>query len=472
MPIARHRGPYCCAAGVVSALALCARGQQEPESFTLRQRALDEEVRTAHREEPGTSAGTRLDYGGWYSFHLLIFDDGVESSRTLRRHDLRAWSRLTLDEGAHEFYFRVRESYSDFNTGDAYDGNDDDWEGPNLERGYYRFDLGRAARRYGWGDPGFDLNFKAGRDLVEFGTGLALSTPLDHVALTLSASGIHWTGLAGRTPGSSPDIDLSRRTTRTRRALFGSELRYTGVPNHEPFAYVLWQRDHNRDALPHPVQDFDYDSFYAGVGASGEAAKNVRYATEWVYESGHSFGHRRFLDNDVIRAWAWDVELEYLAPGPHQARVSVEYIFGSGDADRLGSPTDAVGGNRGDRDDAGFVGFGYRDMGLSLAPRASNLHVWRAGASFRPWPDQPRLERLELGTNGFLYHKHHRSAALSDPTADRGSGFVGWELDTFANWQLGPDVSWTVRFGAFFPGSAFSDQTTRTFLLTGVTWSF
>ena len=55
-----------------------------------------------------------LDYGGWYSFHLLIFDDGVNSSRTYRRNDLRVWSRLTLDGGAHEVFARVRLSFLDF----------------------------------------------------------------------------------------------------------------------------------------------------------------------------------------------------------------------------------------------------------------------------------------------------------------------------------------------------------------------
>jgi hypothetical protein len=45
-------------------------------------------------------------------------------------------------------------------------------------------------------------------------------------------------------------------------------------------------------------------------------------------------------------------------------------------------------------------------------------------------------------------------------------------MDTFANWRITSDLALTVRYGVFFPGSTFSDQTTRTFLLTGVTYSF
>jgi len=86
--------------------------------------------------------------------------------------------------------------------------------------------------------------------------------------------------------------------------------------------------------------------------------------------------------------------------------------------------------------------------------------------------EKPLLYRLELGTNWFLYHKNRRDGAVSDPTADEGSGYLGWEMDYFANWEITPDLMWTTRYGLFFPGHAFSDQTTRTYFLVGMTWSF
>ena len=84
----------------------------------------------------------------------------------------------------------------------------------------------------------------------------------------------------------------------------------------------------------------------------------------------------------------------------------------------------------------------------------------------------PLFANLEVGTDWFLYWKHHRAAAVSDPLADTQSGYLGWEMDYFANWRITSDLAWTARYGTFFPGSALSDQTTRTFLLTGVTYSF
>ena len=98
--------------------------------------------------------------------------------------------------------------------------------------------------------------------------------------------------------------------------------------------------------------------------------------------------------------------------------------------------------------------------------------MWRAGGSFYPFPDRRRFDRLEVGTDWYLFYKHHRAGAISDPTADVGSGYLGWEMDYFANWRITADWAWTARMGAFFPGRAFSDRTTRTFLLVGMTWSF
>lgn len=447
--------------------------RREPsDAFLQQQRLLEEQIQQELEAAVPPTDRVHLDYGGWYSFYLFLFDDGVNSSRTFRRHDLRLWTRLSLEGGAHEIFARARLSYLDYNTGDSYDGSDDDWEGPNLERGYYVFDLRRAMAAGGHSAPDSNLQFKIGRDLVVFGTGYALSTPMDHVQLQAEIGDFELRGLVGRSVGSNWDFEQSRPKTRTRRAFFGAEARYAGFERHRPFAYVLWQDDRNDDTVPNPLQEHDYDSFYVGLGSEGELLDDLRYSTEWVYETGRSYGDRRFAEKDVIRAWAFDAELEYFFRGPTEPRASVQYMFASGDADRLGSPTDSVGGNRSDFEDSGFNAFGWRDTGLSFAPLLTNLHAWRSGASFYPYQDKRRASRLELGSDTYLYWKHHRSAAVSDPTATLQSGYLGWEMDFYANWEITHDLAWTARYGVFFPGKAFDDRTTRTFFLTGLTWSF
>lgn len=448
------------------------RPRQEPDSFVNRQRAVEERIRRQFEQELGDTRRTLLDWGGWYNSYVFVFDDGVDSSRTFRRHDLRLWGRLVLDNRTHELYARTRLSLLDFNSGDSYDGDDDDVEGPNLERGYYRFDLARAARAYAGSRVEYDLVVKVGRDLVQFGLGLALATPLDHISVQGAYRAFELTGFAGRTVGSTQDFDLSRSAKRTRRDLFGAQLKYVGLQRHEPFLYAFWQRDRNSEAAFSPFQKFDYDSFYIGAGSSGELAKGLRYTAELVYETGESVGHGQFLRDNDIRAWAAQTQLEYLFPGKRKARASIEYLFGSGDPDRFASPVNTVGGNLGDSEDTSFIGFGYHDTGLSFAPRYSNLHMWRAGASCYPWPNHDRLKRFEVGTDWYVFYKHHASAAVSDPTATVQSGYLGWEMDYYANWQLSADLAWTARLGVFFPGGAFLDRTTRTFLLVGMTWSF
>lgn len=466
-------------AGLMLLLLVCspAVGQpavtgRDPESFINQQRAVEQRVRQDFNAEFGASQRGLFDWGGWYSHYLFVFNDGVDTTRTFRRHDLRLWGRVVFDEGAHEFYARGRTSLLDFNSGDSYDRDDDDIEGPNLERGYYRFDLAKAARVYRRQVTDFNASLLAGRDLVHFGTGLTLATPLDHISLRTTYRALEVYGLVGRTVGSTQDFDLYRTAKRTHRDFLGAQVKYVGLEHHEPFAYGLWQQDRNREADRGFFRKFDYDSFYLGFGSTGELSKGLRYTAEAVYEGGRSFGERIFVKGSDVRAWAALLEMEYLFPGPKKARVSLEYLFGSGDSDRFANPTSTVPGTMGDFVDTSFIGFGYRDTGLSFAPRYSNLHMWRGGASLYPWPEHNRFRRLELGTNWYLYYKHHRAGAVSDPTATLPSSYLGWEMSYFANWQVAADLAWTARWGIFFPGDAFDDRSSRMFLLLGFTWSF
>jgi hypothetical protein len=461
-----------CLAFYSSASAQSLSSSRQPSAFINQQRAVEDQVRRQIAEEAGARQRGLFNWGGWYSAHLFVFDDGVESSRTLRRHDLRLWGHLRSAGGAHELHARVRTSLIDFNAGDPFDHNEDDIEGPNLERGVYHFDLAKAIHARKGTPIGYNIRAEVGRDLVQFGHGIALSTPLDHVAIRTTWREFDLLGLFGKSVGSTQDVDLIRPVTRTRRDFLGTQLVYRGSEKHEPFAYALWQTDRHGHSVSPLRTRFDYDSFYFGIGSSGELAHRWRYALEGIYQTGHSFAGTRLHQETDIEAWAFLAEVEHLFPGPRKGRLAFEYLFGSGDPHRTVSPTNTLGAPAGDLIDGSFVGFGYRNTGLSFAPRISNLHMGRVAASCYPWPTHTRLRDLELGTEWFVYHKHHRSAAVSDPTANEPSGFLGWEMDYFVNWRMDADVAWTARAGAFFPGDSFSDRTPRTFLLMGVTWSF
>lgn len=459
-------------AGVILCGTVAREASAQSSAFLQQQREIEEQVRRELNRDLPADQRLEVDYGGWYNFNIFLWDDGIKSSRTFRRHDLRVWGAATLDQGAHEFYARGKYQYHDFNSGDSYSGRDSDWIGPKLDRGFYQFDLRKAMRAYAEEEMDWNLKFKIGRDYVEFGTAYALSAALDHILVTAELGDIEILGLAGTTIRSHDDRDRSRPNgINSERNFYGTQISYTGMEKHRPFVYFYYTEDQLTESRPVVLfQDFDYDSWYIGLGQNGELLKNLYYSTEWVYQGGHSQRDRR-LGQARIDAWAFDAMLEYLSQAKTKPRFLLEYMFASGDGDRRYSPTDTFGGNvRGD--DTSFSGFGYRDTGLALAPRLSNVHVWRAGAAFRPLEEIRGLENLELGTDWFLYWKHHRHGAISDFTADRGSGYVGWEMDYHLTWRITSDLALTTRFGSFFPGKAFDDQTTRTFFLTGVTWSF
>ncbi len=449
-------------------------GQSGPplaQSYIQQQRQIEEQIRQQLGEYLPPSQTWQMDAGGWQSFYLFDYDDSLKH-RTERRWDNRLWAAGTGDWGTHQFYARLKMTYTDWNHGDAYDGNEDDFDGADADRLWYQFDLGQAAKTYGKTTLPFGMQTKVGRQYVTFGTGYALSLPMDAVVLTTQVEKVEVRGLLGKTiKGMADIVDGSRVDSGSMdRHLMGVETRYRGQ-KHSPFAYIFWNMDENPQSFWNGPQGYGYDSVYSGIGSQGQLARYLRYSTEVVYEGGKSYGNNVLSGRDPINALGFDALLGYLLPNRFQPNFDAEYMFASGDGDRRGSPIDAVGGNTSGVDSS-FVGFGYRDTGLAFAPRLSNLHTWRTGASFLPFTNRGWLRRFRAGTDWFLYAKNKATGAVSDFTVDRSSNYVGWEMDYYINWQITQDLTATARYGTFFPGDAISNDETRTFFLFGMTYSF
>jgi hypothetical protein len=441
------------------------------ESFLQQQRLINDKLRDERRELAPIGALLDWQWGGWLEYYVFHFDDGLQSSRLFQRPGLSAWSRLRIDEGAHEVFARVRLTFNYFKSGDEYD-RQHDWEGANFDRAWYQIDVGRAFRLTKPSDP-YQLRARIGRQEVVFGTGYVLDLPLDAVVLDARVHDLRAIGLFAKTIASYPNIDRSAVVAdHSGRHFYGVQLSYEGFDRHVPFVYALWNQDHTDERPKDALQEYNYETQYFGIGSRGELAHNLSYWVEGAFETGRSYGDGNFLRRDTVEAWGWDVGVEKLFDVPMRPRVAFEYMFASGDSERVFSPTNAAGGNRGDRRDTSFVGFGYRDTGIAAGPALSNIHLWRLGGSFAPLAGHELFRDLELGTNWFLYHKNRSRAAIGDPGADMFEGYVGWEMDYFINWRSASDLSWTVRWGTFFPGSAYSDRDMRHFIFSGVTWSF
>lgn len=439
--------------------------------FLRQQRLLDEQLDERRAARDPLDRWLDLQWGGWLEYFAFHYDDGVQESRFVQRPGMAFWTRIQMDEGAHEVFARLKLRYTWFDHGDEIDW-EDDWWGPEFDQLWYHVDVGRALRLTTPGDP-LQLRFRIGRQPVRFGTGYGLDLPMDAVVLDSNLGDVRVHGLFGRAIPNQPNIDRSEPVdSHSDRLFYGVQVAYEGFERHVPFVYALWNDDRTDEWPKMWFQDYSYDSFYVGFGSQGELAHNLNYWAEGVWESGHSFSDGAFLVQDYIEAWGWDVGVEKLFDVPTKPRIVAEYMFGSGDGDRLFSPTNAAGGNRFGTKDSSFAAFGFRDTGIALAPLPSNLHIWRLGASLSPLEHIELFRDFEIGTNWFLYHKHHARGAISDPTTSRFANDVGWEMDYFINWRLASDLSWTARWGTFFPGSAYRDRDCRHFVFTGLTWSF
>jgi alginate export protein len=435
-----------------------------------------EQLRVRLDEQIPSAAEVGFEAGGWLNFALFHYDDaeaGME--RTLRQYQMRAWASANI-HGVHRFYVRGLLNWDEWGSGEnPVPGRGDDFDS-EVERLWYELDLGRLMQDASGEQPHWGARLKVGREFMTIGTALTLSLPLDMVQIRAHTPEWEFSMFLGNTVDDSQNIDNSLLVARRQdRLFFGAEVAYRGIPDHRLFTYFLGNWD---DTTPHPrdpAQSYDYSSRYVGAGSEGVLVlPNLGYRAEVVGEWGRTYSEGVVHGQDRIRAMAVDFGLQYLVDCPSQPRFMFEYIYATGDSDRRLSSTSTVGGNRpGTRDNA-FNAFGFRDTGIALAPQISNLHIYILGASFLPLEQIELCRKMEWGSKVFFYHKARAGGAISDTSATDDARGVGWEWDVFCNWRLTSDLAWTVRYGMFFPGSAYDsgDDSTRHFLYTGVTLSY
>ena len=294
------------------------------------------------------------------------------------------------------------------------------------------------------------------------------------VQVELDAGAWRVMGLLGNTIKSSRNIDESSSVAGHQdRSLWGVEVEYTGLSRHRPFVYLLDNRDHTESKPRDHLQAYEYDSTYIGIGSRGSVLlPHLRYQAELVGEFGKTYSEGVTSGQDRICAMALDVLLEYLFQVPTHPKVTLEYIYGSGDEDRRATSSATIGGNSAGTTDHAFNGFGFRDTGLAFAPRISNLHVYSIGSGFLPLENHELFRKLEVGTKVLFYQRAVESGPISDTTATKPGRWVGWEWDVYCDWRISSDLTWTIRYGAFQPGDAFEDDTCRQFLYSGIIYSF
>ncbi len=438
-----------------------------------------ETVLQASKEIP---AGQRafFDYGAYLTFTYLSVDDSNNENHVLRQYDAIAYTRLNFDN-AHEVFVRLRTSYRDFNDGDSFDGEGDDWIEPTLDLGYYRFDLARYMGAYKGQELNGNMVVQVGRDVVYWGNGLALGQVLDGVVLQVSGGNLQMDAIAGVTPERTIDFEASRPDfdDDTRRGYYGLLLS-AQIDTHRPFIYGLIQRDYNDDStytLGTVETTYGYDSYYIGVGSSGTLSDHLRYGAEIAYEGGKAKSNSfavagPFLTpieqtEETISAVAADFRVDYAVQGPSRTWLSAELLLATGDDDRLHTSNTFAGNASGTTDNA-FNGFSLINTGAAFAPVVSNLIMARVGVSSFPFHEQPALRQMQIGADLFAYAKFNEDGPIDEVTQD--GRYLGWEPDIYLNWQVTSDVTLAVRYGIFFPNEdVIGSDEIRQYFSTSVT---
>lgn len=471
---ARRIGPRLWTRGVLAALAVLvtasAVSAQTPRAnkFFRRQQFLDETTRQRLDADIPARQSMLFEYGGYIIPQWQQYDD-VRKQSNYRQTDLRLWGQVVVDD-VHRLYARVRLVHTNFGPGDSPFSWNQDLEGPNLDQGFYELQLTRALQKYCGLDLPADVRVTLGRQFVEFGNGLALSTVLDGGTVDVETGDWHFRGLLANTILSDANLDRSLPVAGHMDRLFsGFQVDYLGLSAHQPFVYFLHQRDHT-DEEPVPVaQEFDYNSTYLGFGSSGEVVQNFRYLTEVVFEWGQGNNGAAGRKNN-IRAFAFDQTFEYFFDSPNDPVVSVEYALATGDDDRL-IATDTVGGNTRGNDNA-FLGFGYLNTGYAFAPEFTNLQMLRIGGRMKPLPKVECFRGLEVGVDFYSFWKQKKGGPVSDFRANVSTRDLGREVDLYANWRIFSDLSLMVRYARFWTSNAFTNDEKRDYMYAGLIYSF
>jgi hypothetical protein len=466
----------------ILALSLSAQAQESAERFARTNEQLQRETQTRVDQDFPLNQRALIDYGGYLSFAYMSFDDANHDNHGLRQYEFVGYGHVNID-GVHEFYFRGRGDYRNYNTGDAVDDEADRLQG-RVEEGWYSFDLQRYESAYRGRKIDGDIAIKAGQQFVSWGNGLTLDQYVDGITGEIRTKTFAIDLLGGVTVPQTIDFDISRPHfwNDTFRGFYGASLTIP-IGSLKPYAYFLYQRDYNSNDMPtaHVIPTrYQYDSYYTGAGVNGAAGDNFLYGGEFCFEGGHDLSNSYLPATnepvaqtmDRIEAYAAEARVEYVPAGKHKSRLGAEGILASGDTDRVDTSS-TFGGNRPNTVDHAFNGLGFRYLGYAFAPPVSNLMALRLSASTYPLPSARRFRELQVGTDIFIYGKLTRNAPVLEPTGNRT--YLGFEPDFFANWTVLDDVTFAFRYGIFFPGAAIpsgNPDHLRQFVYASVTYAF
>jgi len=415
-------------------------------------------------EEPlKKEADYTLTYGGWitsYFWHLDDLDnDKIEEDwiSDMFLHDFRLWAKMELYQ-TFTTYARIRYYHVERDEAADYTSDKDGLYGPYLDMCYAIYDLKPKHN--------IPFNITAGRQQLKVGRGIAYSDVHDGVQIESVVNKL-WLlkAFASRTKPHDRNIDYSVPDYKRQndRRFWALEAAYTGIEKKVIYAYSLLQRDRTDKNTEDTAQDYDYDSEYYGIGVVGEPADNIKYWAEAIKEYGETHNDTSQTTNAKadVDAWAYNIGGKYRFNSRMHPVIEAETSFGSGDKDRQ-RVTNTTNGNISGDDDA-FSYFGTFSAGYAFMPRLSNMFIHKAAFSLKPFEEHKKFKLNEIAVGGkyYFYHKHKSTGGIYDTDATVNQRFIGQEVDLYLYWKLRKDLYYSMRYGIFFPGSAYPNEANR-----------
>lgn len=443
---------------LLSAAPLLAQVEQQ-------KKFLEEERRREMDERARANADLKQDFlwdfGGWFHGEVTRLDDQPDRDhRTYRYADLRLWGEIVYDQ-RYTGYVRLQSDYTDFNQGDQFAGSHDNVFHPvGIDQAYLDGD-------FSW--DGTQLTARAGKEFESLGRGLLLNNVYYGGHLSWASGPFSAKLLVAHTVTHDDDVDTSLPNQRdSHRGFIGVEGDWVFSADHRFYVMALVERDFNH--AEQSGQKWDYNANYIGFGSRGTLFGNLSYAAEGVYEFGESMagGTSSF---EQIQAFAATISLDYVWRIDTSPVFVLEYMIGSGDADRS-SVTEVASGNTPGTTDQSFLSFGFLQTGFSLFPRLSNIHILKVGGSFRPLESVEVCRYLEIGAFFYYYRKVQSAQPISDPRSFLDDPDIGSEVDVQLRWRIFSDLGITVNYGVFMPGNAYQEQANRTFFSAGFSYGF
>jgi len=442
---------------------------------------LDAEIDRRLADHRGQTFGEQLtlDYGASLRFGWAKLDNANYQPYGLRQYEANVYLQATA-AGGHRVFGNLRFLYSQYyNSSNSNNGLLD----PIGNRYWYEFNLADWQQANEGAAGPIDFSIRAGRQFVNWNTGLVWSNDIYGAKMRASWEGLLLEGLVGVSARSGMyDFDVSRPNydSDTNRHAYAIRAEYEITPWFRPWASYFIQRDHNDDSTVLPffgLTEFQYDSNYLSFGSNGSIGSQLLYGLEMCWESGTGYSTPIISPTGTVQteenidAWAGVFNLAYLLRDDNKTRAECTLAFGTGDDDRLSS-SGTIGGNWPGTPDRAFNSVGYINTGLALAPSMTNLLMARVGASTGIPINPQRPDDLRIGADVFVFGKTTTRAPISSPSTNQR--FVGWECDVRLDWRITSDVSLNVRYGLFVPngGNPEPIDQVRQFVYGGISYAF